>query len=279
MFQQKLDRSNHIIVNIWTSEDNKTIPGANVGHVSLQTQDTYMSLWPGKFTPKDHRLNSLEKVYVRYFGEREVSFKSSYLEDSYLEGLSEGDGHCRVIQNINECVNGEVACLFNEANGSITHLNQQPDKKANQHLLAIKPIFANVRIVLYSLRKDIIENSFGTRMNNTRGWRLIGSNLISRIADDSPESCSSLAYRLLNDGGMFNRLSGHNSSDTSSVVSPDDLVKYVAIYKEEEIKKYPETKPWFKIDCPDESSSSELVKKLNENNTPSILSRVFGKST
>jgi len=41
LFEQK-----RVIVRIWTSSVNRSYPGDNVGHVSIQTPNQYISLWP-----------------------------------------------------------------------------------------------------------------------------------------------------------------------------------------------------------------------------------------
>src|SRR5690242_400927 len=44
--KKKLLEQERVTVRIWTSGFNVTSPGESVGHVSVETDNTYMSLWP-----------------------------------------------------------------------------------------------------------------------------------------------------------------------------------------------------------------------------------------
>lgn len=46
MEEKLFDKDDYVIINIWTSESNAAIKGANVGHVSLETRFGYISFWP-----------------------------------------------------------------------------------------------------------------------------------------------------------------------------------------------------------------------------------------
>lgn len=46
MYQKKAYENDRVIVCIWTSAGNLNHPGDSVGHVSIQTRNLYMSLWP-----------------------------------------------------------------------------------------------------------------------------------------------------------------------------------------------------------------------------------------
>jgi hypothetical protein len=282
MFKETLDKENFVIVNIWTSEENEAIPGSNVGHVSLQTKHSYISLWPSKFERKNRKLNEIEKLYLRYFGERPPSFKLNYEEDCAFEALSENQA--REIRHVNDCLIGEVPYLVNSSTGTATVIQEQSnDLEEDTYFLALKPLSANVRIVIYGLRIDKIESEFETLKSTVRGWRLIGSNFYSQnFNEKSAENCSSLAYRLLKTGGLYLKLEDRSSSENSSVVSPDDLVKHLIPYKEKELVKFPYSKKWFREPiCSDESSIEELKKKFedkkNENSGSSFIA-IFGKT-
>ncbi len=277
LFDESQKKSRYVIVNIWTSAENKAIPGSNVGHVSLQTQDGYMSLWPGKFVRKERSIGQLEKYFLRYFGERPAEFKLNYEEDCALEALSEE--RAREIKDIGECRQGEVPYLLNAENGHATVLREQPKNiEENCFLLAVRPIIANVRIVLYLLRKDRLESKFAEMARRTNHWRLVGSNIISRLSENSPQSCSSLAYELLGAGGLYEKLEGHGSSENSSVVTPDDLVKHVVTYKQTELRKFPKSIEWFRTDCQDESNVETLQKTLNDEKKSNSIFDMFKKT-
>ncbi len=87
-----VNKDQYVIVNIWTSKDNKAIPGANVGHISLTTADEYISLWPDGASRKPYKskfFQSTEHKVKSKFAERLPGFKRDYQEDCMLESLSE----------------------------------------------------------------------------------------------------------------------------------------------------------------------------------------------
>ncbi len=101
-----LDPKDYVVVNIWASEENKALEGANVGHISLETRFDYISLWPGP-RPESHMVDphdtfaKTKRAIYRYFGERPPSFKQNYTEDCLGEAMSED--RYREINNINKC--------------------------------------------------------------------------------------------------------------------------------------------------------------------------------
>lgn len=58
---------NRVIIRIWTSGANIFEPGHNVGHVSLQVEDRYMSLWPKEAAKAP--TESVPHVFVRSYEE------------------------------------------------------------------------------------------------------------------------------------------------------------------------------------------------------------------
>jgi len=113
---------------------------------------------------------------------------------------------------------------------------------------------ANIVICLYSLDIDAMEREFRNLAQNTKGWRLIGSNLLVQILDPleltkagqkNVENCASLACKILEGGGIKSLLTKTESaiffSKTSSVVKPDDVGDLVIKAKFSEIEKNPET--------------------------------------
>ncbi len=273
-----INKDNYVIVNIWTSEANKAVPGANVGHVSIQIKNNYISLWPGQRINKNKELTILEKYYLRYFGERPPSFKMNYEEDCALEALSEDKG--RIINKINECSAGEVPYVVNMSNGKADVIHEQPSAlEKNCYIMAIKPINANVRIVVYRLRLDKIESEFNSL--DPKAWRLIGSNFVSRQLDNnSSENCASLAGRLLKAGGLYLKVDELSSLENSSILTPDDLVKHMILYKEKELTLAPETSKLYKSVCADESNVEELRKAYidKKEKLGSGFNNLFGKS-
>lgn len=97
-------------------------------------------------------------------------------------------------------------------------------------------------ICLYSLNIKGIIKKFNDIKDNLAGWRLVGSNVLSRkLKSTNKESCASLAYRLLLAGDIDDLTSSH-SSKAATIVSPDDLGGLIKDAKKVELKDYPETK-------------------------------------
>ncbi len=245
--QRQIFENDYTVVNIWTSEENNAISGANVGHVSIQTRYNYISFWPGARGQRSQKnstfFQKVDDTRSRYFGIRSPSFKQDYEMDCFLEACSERQ--IRDINHIKQCQPSELPYLLNTEDMSFRILDAQPKAiDENEKLIAVQPCYANVRLVLYGLSIDKISACFSEMQKNIPGWRLVGSNVFSRLADGSAENCSSLAYRLLREGGMYAELNSGLSSQTSSVVKPDDLLRHIVAAKEKELEKYPETQVW-----------------------------------
>jgi len=83
-----------IIARIWTSRDHPSIPGDNVGHISLETQEPgrqeYMSFWPQPFTNAQirqyHQAGTLERQALSYLQERGGHFMRNYADNVTAEG-------------------------------------------------------------------------------------------------------------------------------------------------------------------------------------------------
>lgn len=270
-------KDNYLIVNIWTSEENEAVPGANVGHIALQTADTYMSLWPGKRTVRTENMNKFERFFQNYFGERPASFKTDYYEDAALEALSERV-ESRNITHFSNCQPDEVVYQYNSETRTFKKVSAQPmSLDPNERLVALKPLYANIRIVLYGLRLDLIENKFkevSDPDNNERikTWRMIGSTLLK----SDTESCSGLAYLLLTSGGLYDtrQVKNFSSRNYSGSLSPDDLIKPIIAYKEKELTDHSETKNWDQDICPEHSSIVELKKAFENSNENSSCTLV-----
>ena len=205
--------SSRVIVRVWTSRENKSFPGDNVGHVSIETPTSYMSLWPVPFTHEQiagyRAAKSLDQQYSKYYMERNPDWKANYQEDYQSEG------------------------------------NQEPQ----------------VVICLYSLNIDDIESAFGRLQNDTKAWRLVGSNMLLQQLEtlsvkvaqsakwpppaETVENCASLALKLLKAGGMNNLVSFAKEasfcSATSSAVSPDRMLEILIPAKLKEIERHTET--------------------------------------
>lgn len=221
-----------VIVNIWTSEKNKRLPGANVGHVSIETHQKYMSLWPAF---------GVRKI-TEYFESRPKKFFMQYVMDCITEGRAEG--HCRVINDYNEKHPNETVIIYNTRNKETTIIDgHQLAIPEEGIMLAVVPCYPTVRIALYSLDKGKVHNKFEELKQNISGWSMVGSNVLTRTLADTPtENCASFAYRLLQAGGFQSLLvsavdRSSLSSDASSLVNPDMFVPYLRKAKEQELAK------------------------------------------
>lgn len=215
-----LNTADRVIVRIWTSKDNQQFPGQNVGHISIETPDSYMSLWPAPSTQEERdayrqeyrQAGALQQKHLRYFRERSSDFHQTYQNDYEAED------------------------------------NHPPQ----------------VTICFYSLRHDLMNTKFNELKNNIAHWRLIGSNLLvqnvestietflnhsksieSEVGKKDVDNCASLALKILRAGYIGNLIDNYTeagfSSTTSSVVTPDDILKILIPAKLIELENHRET--------------------------------------
>ena len=185
--------------------------------------------------------------------------------------ITAGRGHtkeilCRPISNRSDLREGETVFLLDTE--TYTHTVWEDDIPAfseEKHLfLAVKLVQASFRMVLYSLDVQEINSQFERLKAGVTGWSLAGSNMLTRtlFAEKTTENCSSLAYRCLNSGGLSGQLKSKLSSQTSSAVSPDDLLRRIVAFKERELIEYPGIAHWTLGDI--QESQLEDVKKAYE---------------
>ena len=247
-----VNKNQYVIVNIWTSEFNESLPGDNVGHVSLTiydgTNETYVSLWPGRNKQPytlgmSEHLENIERKAIKAFYnfiERPASYQPNYERDCILEARAEDD--YRPITNITECRKGETPYRFDSSTWDFVRLTEQPRAiRPTEQLLAIKLIPANFRVVLFSLNVNDILDEFQLLKNpdHITGWKMAGSNFFTRnINTKTSENCASIAYRCLNAGGLYSHLGSKHSAPLSSAVSPDDLLRLIVAVKVIEKRQY-----------------------------------------
>jgi hypothetical protein len=77
--KRKCLAEDRVTIRIWTSVFNKTLRGEDVGHISIETSDSYMSLWP-KGRPSG--------IAQAFFQKRPPHYMSSYKDDLEAEGRS-----------------------------------------------------------------------------------------------------------------------------------------------------------------------------------------------
>jgi len=212
----KVDSHNRVIIRVWTSEKNQQFPGQNVGHISIETPERYMSLWPVPFSQAQineyQKAGTLKQQYLKYFMPRDSHYMRSCREDEQAEG-------------------------------------------------DVKP---QVVICLYTLDRKAINMQFERLSQETKSWRLIGSNLLvqklesvaetlvlhsttfqSEVGKRQVENCASFALKMLKAGDIQQLVSlSENSSfasNTSSSVSPDQILDILLPAKRAELARYPET--------------------------------------
>lgn len=207
-----LDPSKRVIIRVWTSEENKQFPGHNVGHVSLETPERYMSLWPVPFTQNQineyRAAGDLERMYKKYFMERKPDFKSSYQEDYAAE------------ENQPPQV---VICLY----GLDIH--------------SIENEFDRLLKITEGWRL-IGSNQFVQKLESAAEVITAHSKIFeSEVGNRRVDSCASLALKLLKIGGIsqYIDLSKYSTftSKTSSVVKPDDILEVIIPAKINELKQ------------------------------------------
>lgn len=243
-----LREEDRVIINIWSSKENKAVPGVNVGHVSIETPTRYISLWPGPHGERAERsgiklVAAVQRSYDHYFNVRPSKWKNSYLDDCVSEAI--GEHHYRALDDPKQCQENErlVAIVPDQGFILVTSEVTIPD---GSFYIAVTPAHASVRIALYGLNIGNIHSAFERMYDGVEGWRLIGSNFLSRTLDsNSKENCASLAYRMLDAGGMYRGLLKlQGSSENSSVTKPDVLIKHAMAAKKKELEEHPETRKW-----------------------------------
>jgi hypothetical protein len=278
------NKDNYVIINIWTSKDNKAMPGFNVGHASLTTPCRHISLWPGKRLRKNQTgfFQKAEAVLATVFAdvlERSADYKKGYEQDCVFEAYSEG--RYREIKEMDELLEGETLYRFDSKTHTFTQVDTLPNFcNDTEWFWAMRLLPANFRVVLYSLDSKEIEGKFDRLKKQITGWTLLGSNVLTRnFSEKTSENCASLVYRCLVAGGMYVvERNSKLSSQTSSIVSPDGLLRHIVAAKEGELLEFSETAEWT-IDGVIGSSLKEIkrayeAKGLNANAEADIFPEI-----
>lgn len=266
-----IHKNRYVVVNIWTSEENQAVKGVNVGHVSLTIHDrgeeTYLSFWPcGRKQYSNSFFKAIgapARMLFSDFVERPASYIHDYEQDCVLEAMCEEGA--REIRHINDCKSDETAYMANGETGIFTRLTEQPRvKKASEQMLAVKPVPANVRIVLFSLDVDLIDQEFERLKNSdaVTGWSLAGSNLFTRnlnVTGKTSENCASIVYRCLQAGRMYDYVAPKHSAPLSSAAAPDDLLRLIVAVKASEQNLYIEPSADWQIPCIAETPLHSLL--------------------
>jgi hypothetical protein len=229
----------YVIINIWTNSKNKALPGVNgLGHMSITTPNRHISLFPDRRQSHGDSFFKGDQGILSPFLSWPTSYNPDYEQDCLIEGAAY-DGHrIGAIGDLNE---GEMAYLFNNETSCWKKVDSVPKaSKPYEHYYGVKPVEANFRMVLYSLDIGKIEREFDRLKESTRGWKLVGSNALSRnLQEETSESCASLVYRCLKAGGLYSLLdNSFLSSQTSSAVDHEDLLRHIVAAKEKELTEH-----------------------------------------
>ena len=216
--------NNRVIVRVWTSSYNKSFPGHNVGHVSIETPTSYMSLWPVPLTleqiVKYRDAKTLEKKYSKYYMERDPDFHQNFDVDARDEGAPLG------LERLEPQV---VVCLYS--------LNVDDIESAFGHLQhdtrAWRLVGSNMLLQkLETLTVEVVQAT-----------KLFDSGPVETV-----ENCASAALKLLKAGGITNLVNIFKESSfcsqTSSSVSPDKILEILIPAKSKELTRYPETQEY-----------------------------------
>lgn len=207
-----LSEDSRVVVRIWTSRDHPTLPGDNVGHISLETQvlnnHEYMSFWPLPFTTEQIILfreeGKLEQKTLRYFQERGSRLMGDYADDFKAEGGRKAQVTI-VLYGLDA---GSIVNKFNSLKDQATHWRLLGGNKVID--TATKP-------------KDTVSQKFFSN------------------SGEKVENCASFAYTLLKEGGLYSEISSSFSSRVSVAATPDKLLDAAIEAKRFELKKHPET--------------------------------------
>lgn len=200
-----LNEAKRVIVRVWTSKENRRFPGNSVGHVSIQTPEEYISLWPVSFSDEERvqyrRAGKLGRTQLCYFGERKADFHVSCEDDIKAE----------------EDHTPQVTICFYSLDAYMLENTFHKLKTTTTHW----------RLIGSNLFLQELQGLIGTEKN---GY---------------VESCASLALKILKAGGISNLVGLPEStsfcSKTSSVVKPDTVLEFLIPAKLTELRKHPET--------------------------------------
>ena len=226
----------YVIINIWTNSKNKALPGANdPGHISITTPNEHISLFPDRSQSRGNGFFKGDQGILSPFLSWPTDYQLDYEQDCLREGIK------REIDKDTVLEEGEMAYCVNTQTGCWKKVDSVPKaSKPYEHYYGVKPVEANFRMVLYSLDIGNIEREFERLKKSTTGWKLVGSNALSRnLQEETSESCASLVYRCLKAGGLYSLLdNSFLSSQTSSAVDHEDLLRHIVAAKEKELTEH-----------------------------------------
>lgn len=241
------EKQNFILVNIWAEPKDKTQNQTIITRVSFETKIAYFSLWSHWQDKKFyHKSNAFfvpkENDFYKKLFSRPPSITQDYENDCVAEGISKYQA--RYISHISECQYPEKPYLWDSKN-VFKLLNENPVQiDAANRMVAVKPCEANIRICLYTLRKDSFEHSFKEMISREYfNWLSLGNNIIYPDLKTYPQNLvpayksqvEIVAKDLLYAGGMHVNDLFHTNENYS--IPETWLIDALVAYKEEKESK------------------------------------------
>lgn len=171
----------------------------------------------------------------------------------------------RPIFNISELAEGETVFRFDDTDDTQVGVTEIPEfAPAKYSYWAVKLRNANIRVALFSLNLQEIEDTFEQLKEGVTGWAMQGSNMLTRtFCNKTTENCASLVYRCLLAGGIADIIQSRATSQLSSVITPDDLLRRIVAAKENEINHYIGDPNDWKILGVEETPLIEIIEVYN----------------
>ena len=247
-------QSNGVIINIWTLP-NREGSGTQVGPVSIDFGNDYLSLWP---EPYDYLvshsglepLETIQRSFLTtYIAKRAPDCRQSYALDCLSAALAQGHGreiatlaHWRPPQHL-------FAWQGLTASARQVRVDRPFSLDPDERLFAVNPYEANIRIGLYSLDKGKLITAFKTTQKHPKDWHLLGCNGLAPVVASKFRGRSVLLARQWLEAGHLGKLLQHKTqpvwfAPTSSALCLDALVRDLIQAKSQEWRQYPETRAW-----------------------------------
>lgn len=223
---------NRVVIRVWPSNLKEVATGKvsikerEVGHVSIETPNCYMSLWP----------QGVEGKIRQYVSTYPASFHESYVKDIKVE------------------------------------TDNSP--YASKQDLPTSLSLPSTIVCLYSLDVEAMEARFRDIVSVLKGWTLMGNQFL--VNKGNAHSCASLAYTLLQAGGIYKLVSRSSSSHKGLSVSasPAGLATFSQKLKQAELNAFPDTNK-FKYEKQIGEIRIEFEVEKNESASPEVCEKTY----
>ncbi len=132
--------------------------------------------------------------------------------------------------------NGEQVGVFNVVGAQNSSFEMDVNSESGQ--------LPDLKVCLYSLDHQAIEEHFNSVEESECGWVLAGDKKITRLVNNEKgQSCCGLAYELLGAGGILSLSSIFKDLKAKwVVVTPENFAEFIKNAKAKELNDYPATK-------------------------------------